>query len=71
MTSQQGPTLADSTGPHRVRKLQDRCRHINEQIAELKEKRRLMQCEAWQIRAEGAGNAFVRMFCRIMVQCYR
>jgi hypothetical protein len=66
-----GATLADSTGSRRIRKLQERCQHINGQIAELKEKRRLMRCEAWQIRSEGTCNPTVRMFCRIIRQCYR
>lgn len=71
MTANQGPTLADSTGSRRIRKLQKRCQHINEQIAELKEKRKLMRCEAWQIRSEGTRNPIVRVFCRIIRQCYR
>jgi hypothetical protein len=42
---QKGPTLADSTGCRRIRKLQERCQHINEQIAELQAKKELMEYE--------------------------
>jgi len=46
-----GPTLADATGERRLRKLKERSGVINEQIAELKSKRRLIWWEIVQIRA--------------------
>nr|WP_321349772.1 hypothetical protein [uncultured Methanoregula sp.] len=45
-----GPTLADASGNRRVRKLEERIRHIDDQIAELTEKREIMQGELGQHR---------------------
>lgn len=52
MTQYQGPTLADCKGSQRIRKLQERSRHIDEQIAELQDKKELIEHEIKQIRKE-------------------
>ena len=48
----QGPTLADTTGTRRLRKLQERSKHIDDQIAELTDKKGLIEHEFQQIRRE-------------------
>lgn len=40
-----GVTLSDAQGGKRIRMLQDRVRHIDEQIAELEDKKGIMQNE--------------------------
>jgi hypothetical protein len=45
----QGPTLADARGPQRIRKLEDRARHIDEQIAELQDKKSIIEHEIQQL----------------------
>lgn len=67
----QGPTLADTKGRRRIQKLDERCRHVDEQIAELKDKKRLMQCEAWCERAQLTRNPLWRLVCWIMQQWCR
>jgi hypothetical protein len=47
---QPGPTLSDAKGAKRIRKLQERIQHIDDQIAELTEKREIMQGELGQHR---------------------
>lgn len=41
---------ADAKGPRRLRKLTERVAHINEQIAELEDKREIMQHEIRQLK---------------------
>jgi len=48
----QGPTLADTTGTRRLRKLQERSKHIDDQIAELTDKKEIIEHEIQQIRKE-------------------
>lgn len=47
---QPGPTLSDRTGPARIRKLEERIGHIDEQIEELQDRREIMQGEIGQLR---------------------
>ena len=54
-----GPTLADAKGKKKIRMLRERSAHINEQIAELRSKQRLIWWEIMQIRA-GALVAWVK-----------
>jgi len=46
----QGVTLSDQQGANRIRKLQDRAKHIDDQIAELQDKREIIQHEIEQER---------------------
>jgi hypothetical protein len=48
----QGPTLADTTGTRRLRKLQERSKHIDEQMRELADKKEIIEHEIRQIRKE-------------------
>ena len=52
MTAQQGPTLADKRGSERLRWLRERSRHIDNQIAELQDKKEIIEHEIQQIRKE-------------------
>jgi len=52
MIMSQGPTLADTTGTRRLRKLQERSKHIDDQIAELTDKKEIIEHEIQQIRRE-------------------
>ena len=52
MTQYQGATLSDSKGAQRIRKLQERSRHIDDQIAELQDKKEIIEYEIRQIRKE-------------------
>ncbi len=64
--------IGDAKGERRIRKLEERCQHVTEQIQELREKKRLMKYEAWQIRAEQPGtNPIRRAVCRLIMKCYR
>ena len=46
----QGPTLADARGSQRIRKLEERAGHIDEQIAELQDKKSIIEHEIQQLR---------------------
>jgi len=48
----QGPTLADTTGSRRLRKLQERSKHIDDQIAELTDKKEIIEHEIRQLQQE-------------------
>jgi len=48
----QGPTLSDCKGYQRIRKLQERSKHIDDQIAELTDKKEIIEHEIQQIRRE-------------------
>jgi predicted nucleic acid-binding Zn-ribbon protein len=48
----QGPTLADATGTRRLQKLQERSKHIDDQIAELTDKKGLIEHEIRELRKE-------------------
>jgi hypothetical protein len=47
----QGPTLADATGTRRIRKLKERAGHIDEQIAELQDKKGIIVHEIQQLKS--------------------
>lgn len=57
----QGPTLADTTGTRRLRKLQERSKHIDDQIAELKDKKGLIEHEIQQLRKSAVSEE--RKYC--------
>ena len=42
---QPGPTLSDTKGSQRIKKLQERSKHIDEQMAELRDKKELIEHE--------------------------
>ena len=50
--SSQGPTLADKRGSERLHWLRERSRHIDNQIAELQDKKEIIEHEIQQIRKE-------------------
>ena len=52
MTQYQGATLSDSKGAQRIRKLQERSQHIDEQMRELADKKEIIEHEIRQIRKE-------------------
>ena len=45
MTPTSGPTTADATGARRLRMLRDRCQVIDEQIAELQDRKGIIEYE--------------------------
>ena len=51
MTPQPGPTTADAKGAKRLRMLQERCGIIDQQIAELQDRKDLMQHEIQELGA--------------------
>lgn len=67
----QGPTLSDSRGDQRIRNLKKRSGYIDDQIRELRDKRRVMLAEMWEYRADGSTNAVWWAVCRVMMHCYR
>jgi len=44
--------IGDATGKRRIRKLRDRVKHIDEQIAELQDKKEIMLSEIQQLKSE-------------------
>jgi hypothetical protein len=48
-----GVTLSDAKGGKRIRMLQDRVRHIDEQVAELQDKKSIMQHEILELLGAG------------------
>ena len=44
--------IGDAKGERRIRKLQDRVKHIDEQIAELQDKKEIMLSEIQQLKGE-------------------
>lgn len=49
MSELSGPTLSDLKGVKRIRKLKERIAHVDEQIAELHDKKEIMQHEIREI----------------------
>jgi hypothetical protein len=52
MANLQGPTLADTGGKRRLRKLKERIGIINQHIAELRSKKHLIRWEILTLRLE-------------------
>ena len=45
--------IGDATGKRRIRKLQERIKHIDEQIAELRDKKEIMISEIRELKKDG------------------
>ena len=53
MTPTPGPTTADATGVRRLRMLRDRCQVIDEQVAELQDRKGIIEHEIGELKKGG------------------
>ena len=56
MTPTHGLTTADATGARRLRMLRDRCRVIDEQVAELQDRKGIIEHEIGELKTQEATN---------------
>lgn len=56
MTSAPGPTTSDAKGARRLRMLRDRCQVIDEQVAELQDRKGIIEHEIGELKTQEATN---------------